>query len=376
MPYVPATCPHCGGGLKLDSNTEKGYCMHCGSLIDFSEAIKTIQFNSPIEIHGFESYPTLIKRIENDLKTGNNQNPEFKEYLIKALELDPDNKYLYGLVSSEIWKAKIEDNTIVSYEGTAKKVTVPNGIAAIGSMAFARCHNLVEIVLPKSLKQIMTGAFIYESKLTISTYNGTYAAKYAMSSPAKLNLLDYKNSTKKNIENIEVILRELATFKRNTIDNIETYFNKVYSINWTIVIILLLIPSALIVFAMPFFGRAAFYVGATIFIALFALIATPILIMKSGYDEILCKTAIKRQTNLFIKKSNALLRPLGIIDFQYHRDIFEDSNIDLDSEVKGLQIARNKLLNMDIRCVYKKPDIKYSIIDYLKGKKPIDYDRN
>ena len=87
MPYVAATCPHCGGELKINTEMEKGYCTHCGSRIDFSGDIKEISINFPIEIEGFESFPRLYKYVEQALSEGTNRSEEFRSNLTKALEL-------------------------------------------------------------------------------------------------------------------------------------------------------------------------------------------------------------------------------------------------------------------------------------------------
>lgn len=370
MPYVPATCPHCGGGLKLDSDMEKGYCIHCGSLISFADAVKTVRLKGPIEFEGYESLPTLMKLIEKDLKNGTNQTPEFRQHLVKALELDPDNEYFYDLVHSEIWEATIENNILTEYKGKSKKVVVPRGVEAIGKMAFARCPHMTDISLPKSLKRISEGAFIYESRLTIHSHNGTFAAKYAMSSPAKLKLLDIKNDNERNIEAIESILREFGIFKKITVDKIEKHFDRAYSTNWFLVFV---IVSILVVLFMQLYNISSIKVIPGFFVAIFVLIASPILIVKIGYNEIRCKVATKKQAALFMKMCNDALKPLGIVDFKYRRNIFEDSHYDLESELEKLERARDKVIHMNLITVYKKPILNYSLIDYIKGKRPIEY---
>ena len=224
MPYISATCPNCKGNLKLSTDMEKGYCVHCGSIISLSDAVKEVSINKPLELKGYESFNTLYKQIQEDLSAGNNQSEKFRQMLNRALELDPDNEYLYDLILSQIWKAQMKDGVFILYEGTASKVLVPEGITTINKMAFASCPNLKEVVLPKSLEFVMPDAFIYESMLTITAYSGTYAAKYAMHSPAKLNLIDAESETAKAISDIESIIKELNMFKTQTIENIERCF--------------------------------------------------------------------------------------------------------------------------------------------------------
>ena len=376
MPYVPATCPNCGGNLNLASDMQKGYCIHCGSLIDFSEAIKTVNIKGPIEFEGYESFPTLYRIIQKALSEGSHQTAQFRQSLNKALELDPDNEYLYNLISSQIWEAKIEDTVLKIYKGTSSKFFVPEGITKIDSMAFAGCPGLREITLPKSLKNIMPDAFVYESMLTINAFKETYAAYYAMQSPAKLNLIDTKKETENNIEIIESILREFDVLKKQMNDKIEKHFEEAYSIKGYIIIGVLLLVALLVFNSLSGFG---FFQGPSMFLITFTVIFTlvlislPAFIIKSGYSAIMSKTAAHKQMTLFMKNCNNILKPLGIIDFKYHRNIFERSEAELETEVRQLKKARDKIINLDTQYIFKKPKIDYNILDYLQGKKPDGY---
>ncbi len=376
MPYIPATCPKCGGHLKLDSDMEKGYCVHCGSLIDFSEAVKTVNINGPIEFEGYESFPTLYKIIQKKLSDGDNRSSLFRQQLNKALELDPDNEYLYNLVSSQIWEAEINDNALIIYSGTAPRVFIPEGITTINKMAFAGCPNLREIILPKSLKLIMPDAFVFESMITISAYNGTYAANYAMQSPAKLNLLDLKTETEKKIEIIESILREFDVFKKQMHNELENHFEHTYSVKGYLVATVLFL-TALLVFSslngLEFFQEISLlFITFTVILTLL-LVSIPTFIIKSGYSAIMSKTATEKQMNLFMQNCNSILKPLGIIDFKYHRNIFEESETELETEVRHLKTARDQIINFDTKYIFEKPKIDYNIVDYLQGKKPAEY---
>jgi predicted amidophosphoribosyltransferase len=92
MPYVPAICPNCGADLSIYTEQEKGYCSHCGCMIDFQSAIQNAIFTQPIEFEGYESYATLVGMIDEDLKNGENQTPEFRSRLNRAIELNPDDR--------------------------------------------------------------------------------------------------------------------------------------------------------------------------------------------------------------------------------------------------------------------------------------------
>ena len=122
---------------------------------------------------------------------------------------------------------------------SARKITVPEGILEIGRFAFANCINLEEVVLPRSLKRIEQGAFLYEPRLIISAYKDSFAAKYGADSPARLNLIDYEGETKKLLEESQEILREIIVYKNLTLEKIEKHMNKVYSISWVFVFVAL-----------------------------------------------------------------------------------------------------------------------------------------
>jgi|GEM_PF-3326131 len=373
MPYIPATCPNCKGDLKINSSEEKGYCVHCGSLIDFKEAVKTVKLNGPIELAGYLSLGTLLDNIDKALKSGTNQTIEFRESLYKALELDPENQFLYDMVKSEIWNAEIENNTIIQYNGDSEKVVIPEGITTIATMAFAHAHRLREISLPKSIKMIMEGAFLYETKLTINAYKDTYASKYALASPAKLNIIDIKNDIEKNLIAIEGILREFDAHQKSIKQSLDDYFNKAYSTNWAAVFAILVVPMIIVYIG---FSRNILFTGAAILSIAFILITIFVTIFKTGYDEIRCKIAIKKQTQLFFTKSNYILKPLEIEDFKYTKNIFDVDNIDLDLELTKLRRLRNNIINMDMKDIYRKPYIDYSFLDFLKGDKPAVYNND
>jgi len=369
MPYVPATCPSCGADLSVDTTQEKGYCSHCGGMIDFQSAIQSAIFSNPIEFEGYESYSTLVGMIEEDLRNGRNQTPEFRDKLNRAIELNPDDVYLYSLVESEIWNARIENNVLIQYEGTAKKVVVPEGIEIIDQLAFGRHMQLLEITLPKSIMQIRTGAFLYESSLIINAYAGSYGAKYAMSSPAKLKLID-KIQGGNPVEEIESILREFDSFKKATASNLEIYFNKAFSTKWWLVFLVLL-PAIYAIF-MTFRGYIV-YSGLALFGILYIVFTLFITAVMSGYNEIKCQVSYKRQIALFMKKCNDILNPLGVTDFEYRNNIFDDSYDELETKLAKLKKTRNRVIGQDLSEIYKKPKLYYSFLDYIQGRRPSDY---
>ena len=367
MPYIAATCPHCRGDLRINAEDEKGYCVHCGSQIDFSTVIKTINLNGPVDLPGYMSLGPLLKIIEEDLKSGNNNNLEFKEKLYKALELDPDNKFLYDMITSQIWKATISNGELVSYSGEAEKVVVPEGVTKIGKMAFGRSHQLREISLPKSIEEIMEHAFLFESNLVINAYKGTYAARYAIASPAKFNLLDVEKDNEQHMHAMTDILKELETYRVTSLETIESHLHKAYSVNWALASSLILIPIALLYLT---FRENVLFAGAAMISIVFVILILAFVIFKTGYDEEKRKVAVEIQTKLFYKKSNDILKPLGIEDFKYYRSIFTEPDADIELEILKLQKARDKVINMDLKDIYAKPYIYFPVSDFLKGKKP------
>lgn len=56
-------------------------------------------------------------------------------------------------------KLIIVRDTVYGYSGTAKTVTIPNGVETIGRFAFKGCMNLQTVYLPDSIKKIAWGAF-------------------------------------------------------------------------------------------------------------------------------------------------------------------------------------------------------------------------
>lgn len=369
MPYVPAICPNCGADLSVDTEQEKGYCVHCGSMIDFRSAIQNAIFTQPIEFDGYESYSTLVGMIQEDLKNGNNQTPEFREKLNRAIELNPDDVYLYSLVESEIWNAQIEGKVLIQYDGNSEKVVVPEGIEIIDKMAFGKQMLLKEVALPKSLKLIREGAFIYESKLIIRAHADSYGARYAMCSPAELRLIGKEDGINA-VEEIESILREFDGLKKATAQKLEIHFNKAYSIKWWSV--LLFLSPAIYGFYISLQGLYAF-ASLSLFVILYVIVTFIVVAALSGYKEIRSRIAVKRQMQLFMQRCNNILNPLGISNFAYKINIFDNSYDDLQTELAKLKNARNLVFNQDLKEVYRKPKLYYSFLDYIIGDRPKDY---
>ena len=366
MGYVAARCPSCGGDLQLDDSMEKGYCTHCGTPIYFKEAISKVKIIGPVEIAGFAKLDSLIKLIKKDLEYGMSQTDEFRDRLNRALELDPGNQYLYDLQSSKIWNAQIINGKLIEYKGSVEKIVVPDCVTRIARFAFKTCHKLKEIVLPRSVIDIENGAFFKEDKLIISAYMNTYAARYALISPAFLNIIDDDDKNQEHIRKIEILLSEIVEFKISVERSIKAYYNhKIFS-NVVIPYIFFAIIAA-VFFVWPVLlstptGKSIAAVSAIIFV--FLVSSAP------GYTDICRKIAKKNQIMNFYKKSNDLLGPLGIIDFKYLKNIWECSNTDLNYESNHLEKVKKQILSMDTKQFIGNTDINLSLFSYIAGKRP------
>lgn len=61
----------------------------------------------------------------------------------------------------------IQNGTLVSYQGDATSVTIPNTVTSIGEYAFEGCTNLIKIVIPETVTSI--GAYAFESCTNLET---------------------------------------------------------------------------------------------------------------------------------------------------------------------------------------------------------------
>lgn len=83
MAFVAARCPQCGGELQLDKSKETGFCMHCGSKIFVSDAIRAVKIDNS---HLVERWMTLGCSAAD---AGNHE--EAYQYFTKVVEVAPDN---------------------------------------------------------------------------------------------------------------------------------------------------------------------------------------------------------------------------------------------------------------------------------------------
>ncbi len=371
MGYVAARCPNCAGDLQLDDKMEKGYCTHCGTPIYFKEAIQKIKIVGPVEVAGFAKLDSLIKLIKKDLEFGMNQTPEFRDRLNRALELDPNNQYLYDLQSSEVWNAKITEGRLISYKSSSKRIFVPDCVSVIERSAFKPCFQLKEVVLPRSITFIDEGAFYHEENLIINAYKNTYAARYALVSPAYLNIIDDDENNQEHIRKIEEILSEIVAFKKSVINEITRHYSsKIYLRVLRPLIVPALLGAVLI--------KWQFLLQTTtgkFFLALIFGVTVVVLIFGRGYTQTCRKLAIKNQILRFYKQCNDLLAPLGIIDFKYLKNIWECSSTNLKSEAKHMERIKKQILSIDTKQFLKNGYLNLSFFSYIAGDRPKELDK-
>jgi len=371
MGYVAARCPNCGGDLQLNEKMQKGYCAHCGTPIYFKEAIQRIKIVGPVQVAGFAKLDSLIKLIKKDLEFGMNRTPEFRDRLNRAIEMDPNNQYLYDLQSSEIWNAKIVDSKLVEYAGNVKRIVVPDCVTVIGRFAFKACSKLEDIVLPRSISHISDRVFFKEERLVISAYKNTYAARYALISPAYLQIIDDDENNQEHIRKIEETLTEIVSYKNTVEKKIKTHYNS-KMLGKTLKPIALLAILILIAFIIPNGLQSA---TGKLFAGIIAVFAAVLFVILPGYVTTCRRLANKNQILRFYKKSNDLLGPLGINDFKYLKNIWESSKTDLAYEAKYLEGIKEQIINMDIKQFMKNPDVNLLFFSYLAGERPKNLDK-
>ena len=97
MPFVDAKCPNCGGEIKLDDNTIKGFCLHCGSQLMVQEVIQRVEIEGEVNVKGVAPVENLIKLLKRQIENGEMGTQAFKDRLNRAIELDPDNVELLSM---------------------------------------------------------------------------------------------------------------------------------------------------------------------------------------------------------------------------------------------------------------------------------------
>ena len=120
---LPALCPSCGAVISADPAGKEDTCPYCGASFAVEEAVK-----------GFE-----------------------KTYAVRAA--GPSGEEPRHIVGFDI-----RDGVLCRYNGAAKEVEIPAGVAEIGPEAF-RGSDLVRVILGKNLKKIGSFAFAESRRL-------------------------------------------------------------------------------------------------------------------------------------------------------------------------------------------------------------------
>jgi len=161
MPFVDAKCPNCGGEIKLDDNTIKGFCLHCGSQLMVQETIQKFKIEGDVSVQGIASVDNLIKLLYRDIDNGKIRTEDFKERYKRAIELDPDNAELITMQDVLIRNDKVYF-VGDSYSGVLE---IPEGVVSIEERAFQSCGKLTGVIIPESVTAIGSYAFNYCTQL-------------------------------------------------------------------------------------------------------------------------------------------------------------------------------------------------------------------
>ena len=87
MGYIAARCPACGGEIQLDDSKESGFCLHCGSKVILSEAIKQrIEVTGSIKIDHSDEIANCMLHAKHSYKSGNVVLAY--KYIAQAIEYD------------------------------------------------------------------------------------------------------------------------------------------------------------------------------------------------------------------------------------------------------------------------------------------------
>lgn len=103
MALVNAKCTNCGGEIQLDNSKKTGFCLHCGSKVNVSEAVKEIKINKSDDV---EKYLKLAKNANE----GKNYE-ELEKYCNMILEIDNSNIEIWYLKGKAVgWQSTIANN--------------------------------------------------------------------------------------------------------------------------------------------------------------------------------------------------------------------------------------------------------------------------
>ena len=138
MELVAARCPSCNGDIQLDPGREAGFCLHCGTKVLVSEAVR--QYN-----------------VTNNITAGVvNVIGASRDFEIRAGVLV---KYHGAATDVVVPDGVVEIGREAFLNMGVKSVIIPDGVTIIGNSAFNMCSRLTSVKLPSSLLSIEPYAF-------------------------------------------------------------------------------------------------------------------------------------------------------------------------------------------------------------------------
>jgi len=351
MPYVAIKCPKCAGDLKLDDKLERGYCIHCGTSVNLIDDVKKVKIIGSIKIPGVPELNDLVKFIKNDLEAGRNRTIKFRNNLKRALELDPDNQFLFNLYISQIWNVRMEHGSLYEHLGNVKRFVVPNCIKFIEKHAFKMCASLKELTIPESVVFLDGNIFYNELTVTIRAYRNSEATQYAMSSNTFLHIIDASKDIQNSITSIKSSLSEIILFRNKAYKKIDNYYNVYRKKRKIFVFVSLPILLTLINYPTPFGTPKKIFFNFLVIFIEFIIFATT---HKSIKNEPTFKICIKQMKRDFDSLCNNILDQYEVTDYSYHKKIIDCDLRFLEEDARKIKTAKNKLLKINVNQFIRK----------------------
>lgn len=139
MPFVSAKCPNCGASIQMDSQQESGFCLYCGSKIQFKEAVAKIRIDKAANLANYRELAMSAYR-------GNDDENALK-YIEKALEINAHD--------TEMWFLK-------------GRATLRMSHWIVNSDLILECvRNVVKYASDKQKMSFETNQFLYEAACEI-----------------------------------------------------------------------------------------------------------------------------------------------------------------------------------------------------------------
>lgn len=139
MSFVSAKCPNCGASIQMDSQQESGFCLYCGSKIQFKEAVAKVRIDKAANLANYRELAMSAYR-------GNDDENALK-YIEKALEINAHD--------TEMWFLK-------------GRATLRMSHWIVNSDLILECvRNVVKYASDKQKMSFETNQFLYEAACKI-----------------------------------------------------------------------------------------------------------------------------------------------------------------------------------------------------------------